>query len=215
VFSSQNGQRGSLLVCNWVHSVGQNHFHVMLLFIRGLVIFRSLLFQRYVSRRFCIDFKSKKSDPLHPSGQHDVLFGRSTVKASSVRTTRTFHPDLPLCQEPSNCSSLHPSGLLSNMSRRLLVFNKLKDFFAKHKYGKKATIVRTMCVSIWTLSLIRQVVDTKFNHPDVRLHGPDAQALCIEIECISLTVRTSYLMVRTLKALILKLLAAKVQPSGC
>jgi hypothetical protein len=27
VFLSQNDQRESLLVCNWLHSVGQNHFH--------------------------------------------------------------------------------------------------------------------------------------------------------------------------------------------
>jgi hypothetical protein len=76
-------------------------------------IFRSLL-QRYVSRRFCTDSKSKKSDPLHPSGrrgipsghssvkQHpfercDILSRLSTVQTSSVRTTRTFRPDLPLC----------------------------------------------------------------------------------------------------------------------
>jgi len=44
VFLSQNAQIGSLLVCNWLHSVGQNHFHVMMLFIKGSVIFRSLLF---------------------------------------------------------------------------------------------------------------------------------------------------------------------------
>jgi len=72
-------------------------------------IFRSLL-QRYVSRRFCTDSKSKKSDPLHPSRQHDIPSRRSTVQASFVRTTRTFRPDLPLCRKASNCSSLHPSG---------------------------------------------------------------------------------------------------------
>jgi len=40
VFLSQNGQRGSLLVCDWLHFVGQNHFYVMMLFNRVLVIFR-------------------------------------------------------------------------------------------------------------------------------------------------------------------------------
>jgi hypothetical protein len=44
VFLSQNGQRGSLLVCNWLHSVGQNHFYVMMLLYRGSVIFRSVSF---------------------------------------------------------------------------------------------------------------------------------------------------------------------------
>jgi hypothetical protein len=34
-------------------------------------------------------------------------------KVTSVRTMRTFRPDLPLCQEASNCSSLHPSDVLA------------------------------------------------------------------------------------------------------
>jgi len=57
------------------------------------------------------------------------------------------------------------------------VFDKEKDFVPKHRYGKTAANVRAMCVPIRTLSLIRQVMQKKFNHPDVRLHGPDAQAL--------------------------------------
>jgi hypothetical protein len=32
-------------------------------------------------------------------------------------------------------------------------------------------------IPVRTLSLIRQVMQKKFNHPDVRLHGPDAQTL--------------------------------------
>jgi len=45
-------------------------------------------------------------------------------------------------------------------------------------------------VPVRTLSLIRQVVQKKSNHPDVKLHGPDAQTL------------------------LWKLRAAEVQPSG-
>jgi len=60
-------------------------------------VFKSLL-QRYVSRRFCTDSKSKKSDPLHPSGRRDILSGCSTVQAPSIRTTRTFYRDF-LCVE--------------------------------------------------------------------------------------------------------------------
>jgi hypothetical protein len=67
-----------------------------------------------------------------------------------------------------------------------------------------------MCVLVRTLSFIRQVMHTKFNSPDASLHGPDAQASYIEIASISLTVRTSAFMVRTLQALIWKLRAAKV-----
>jgi hypothetical protein len=169
--------------------------------------------QIYVSRRFCTNSKSEISDPLHPSGRYDIPFGRSTVQASSVQMTRTFHPDLPLCREPSNCSSLHLSGRLSNTAGYLLVFDRLKDFFPKHRYGKTAATVRTMCVPVRTLSFIRQVVHTKFNHLDVSLHGLDAQASYMEIVCISSTIRTLSFMVWRLKAMIWKLCAAKVQPS--
>jgi hypothetical protein len=151
---------------------------------------------------------------LHPSGRFDIPSGRSTVQASSVRTTRTFCPDHPLCPEPSNCSRLHLSRSLRNSAGCLSLFDKEKDFVPKHRYGKTATTVRMMCVPVLTLSLIRQVVHTKFNHPNVRLHGPNAQALYMEIACISSTIRTSYFMVRMLKALIWKLRTAKFQSSG-
>jgi hypothetical protein len=120
---------------------------------------------------------SQKSDPIHLSGQRDIPSGRSTVKASSIRTTRTFRPDFPLCCEASNCSKLHSSGRLSNTAGRLSVFDKENNFVPKHRYGKTTATVRTMCVPVRTLSLIRQVEHTNFNRLDVNLHGPDAQAL--------------------------------------
>jgi hypothetical protein len=41
-----------------------------------------------------------------------------------------------------------------------------------------------MCLPVWTLSLIRQVVPTKFNRPDNNIHGPDIQALFIYGNCV-------------------------------
>jgi len=79
---------------------------------------------------------------------------------------------------------------------------------------KTIATIWTMCVPVWTLSFIRQVVHSTFNRPDFSLHGPEAQASFMEITCISLTVWTPAFMVRTLQALIWKLSAAKVQPSG-
>jgi hypothetical protein len=205
---------GSFLVCNWLHSVEQNHFHVMMLFTKDSVFFRSVLIQSYGSRRFCSDSKSEKSNPLHPFGWHDIPFGCLTIQTSSVQTTRTFRSDLLLCQEASNCSKLHPFGRLSSTSGRRSVFDQLWDFFPTHRYGKTATNVRTMCVPVRTLSFIRQVVHSKFNCLDIRLRGPDAQASYMEIACINSTVQTTFFMVRMLQALIWKLRAAKVHPSG-
>jgi hypothetical protein len=40
----------------------------------------SKVFFRYVYRRFCTDFKTMLSDPLHPSGRRGIPSGRSSVK---------------------------------------------------------------------------------------------------------------------------------------
>jgi hypothetical protein len=156
-----------LLVCNWLHSVGQNYFYVMMLLNRDSSI------QSY-SRRFCTIYQSVKSDPSQLSKRHDILFGHSTVQAPSVRTMRTFHPNLPLCREALNWSSLHPSGRFSSTSERHSVFDQLWNLFPKHRYGKTAATFRTMWIPIWTRSSIRQVVHSKSRRMDANLHGSDA-----------------------------------------
>jgi hypothetical protein len=131
-------------------------------------------------------------------------------KASSVLTTRTFHLDLPLCREASNCSNLHPSGRFSSTSGRLSVFDKLQDFLPKHSYGKIAATVRTKWIPIRTCSSIRQVSHSKFRWLDVSPLGPDVRASDMEIVCIRSTVRTTIPLVRTREVLVWKLLAAEV-----
>jgi len=130
---------------------------------------------------------------LHPSGRCNISSGRSTVKASSIRTTRTFCLDLPLCREASNCSRLHPSGRLSNTVGCLSLFDKENDFVPKHRYGKIAATVRT-------LSLIRQVVHTKFKLSGRQSPWSGRASLNMEVVCRrSSTVWTSVSMVWTLK----------------
>jgi hypothetical protein len=110
----------------------------MVLIIQGCCFIRSLHFSFELQRRLCAEFKAISLVPLQPFGRHVISSRRSTVQASSVRTMRTFLPDLPLCQEASNCSSLHPFGRLSSMSGCHPVFDQLWDFFPKHRYGKAA-----------------------------------------------------------------------------
>jgi hypothetical protein len=147
---------------------------------------------------------------LHPSGRRDIPSGRSTVRPSSIQTTRTFYQDLPVCREASNRSKLHPSGRLSNMSGCRSLFDQLWDFFPKHRNGKIAATIRTMCVPFRALSFIKQVVHSTFNHQDLSPPGRDSQVSFMEIACISLTVQTSAFMVWTLQPLIWKLRAVKV-----
>jgi hypothetical protein len=130
-------------------------------------------------------------------------------KASFVRMTRTFRPDLPLCREALNCSSLHPSGRFSSTSTfgRHSVFDQLWDFLPKLSYGKIAATVRTP-------SSVRQVSHSKSRRLDISPLGLNARASDMEIACIKSTVRTTIPLVRMREALVWKLLAAEVRLSG-
>jgi hypothetical protein len=63
-----------MLVCNWLHSVGQNHFFCNDAFKQGSAV-------QSASRRFCTIYKSEKSDPLQPSGWRDIPSGRPTIQS--------------------------------------------------------------------------------------------------------------------------------------
>jgi len=92
---------------------------------------------------------------------------RSQCSSASVRTTWLYRPDAIQC----------------------LTSIRISD--SRHSYGKMVATVRTMCDPVRTMFYIRQDVHTKFNRPDVSLHGPDDQASYMEIACTSSTVRTS------------------------
>jgi hypothetical protein len=185
------------LVRNWPHSVGQNHFFLKMIFNRDSAIQKC--FQKI----------------LH-SLQGRKLGSLSAVRTTchTVRTTRTFRPNLPLCQEVSNSSSLHPSRRFSSMSERLSVFDLLQDFFPKHSYGKITATVRTTWIPVRKRSSKRQVSQFKSKRPDASQHGPEARASDMEIACIKSTVRPIFPLVWTREAFIWKLLAADLRPSG-
>jgi hypothetical protein len=85
-----------LLVCDWLHSVGQNHFYVMMLFIQGCCFIQSLHFSYELQEDSVQLSKQCSSVPFHPSEQRGIPSKRSSIKVSSVRTMRTFRPDIPL-----------------------------------------------------------------------------------------------------------------------
>jgi hypothetical protein len=66
---------------------------------------------------------------------------------------------------------------------------------SRHSYGKTDA-------TVWTMSSIRQFVQSKFNRSDVNLHGLDDQASNMEITFTSSTVQTSVFRVWTLQALL-------------
>jgi hypothetical protein len=128
-------------------------------------------------------------------------------KASSVRTTKTFRPDLPFCREASNCSTLHPSGRFSSTSERHSVFDQLWDFFPKtqiwedrcnypddvdsrpnaliHKASSAFKIQTSGHQTSWSgcTSYIYENYMHQINRPDNHSFGPNERSLNMEIVC--------------------------------
>jgi hypothetical protein len=98
---------GRLLVCNWLHFVGQNHFFVMMLLNRDSAI-------QSDSRRFYTVYKSEKLDPLQPSGRRDIPSGRAKPKYGNYVQLKCDCPD----------GRAPPSGRGSNQERILAKFWK-------------------------------------------------------------------------------------------
>jgi hypothetical protein len=91
---SQNGQKGSLLVCDWLYSVGQNHFYVMMLIIQGCFYIQSLTSVMFFKKTLC---RSQDSEVQSLASVRTTWYSVQMLiyQASSVQTTRTFRPDLP------------------------------------------------------------------------------------------------------------------------
>jgi hypothetical protein len=111
----------------------------------GMLLYPESTLQLCSSRRFCEVFKEVSSGSLSavwttwysvrmlisqqdPSGRRGIPSGRSSVKASFVRTTRTFCLDADQCLEASNSSSLHPSWRNGKSSGRSSEFEKILVF---------------------------------------------------------------------------------------
>jgi hypothetical protein len=111
----------------------------------GMLLYPESTLQLCSSRRFCDVFKEVHFGSLsairttwyavrtlisqqHPSGQRGILSEHSSVKASSVRITRTFRPDAHQCLEASNSTRLHLSKHNGKSSGRSSEFEKNPAF---------------------------------------------------------------------------------------
>jgi hypothetical protein len=123
-FLSQNGQRGSLLGFLLAAFCWTKSFLCNVAAFTGMLFYSESTLQLWASRRLYAEFKSASTIPLHPSERRGIPSGRSSVKASSVRTTRTFHPNAHQCLETLNYSHLHLSGCFGKSSGRYSEFEK-------------------------------------------------------------------------------------------
>jgi hypothetical protein len=112
-------------------------------------------------------------------------------------------PDALQCSRKSQCFSASVRTTWLYRPDSIQCLTRIRVSASRHSYGKTVATVWTMCDPVRTMFSIRQDVHTKFNHPDVNLHGPDDQASYMKITCTSSTVRTSPFRVRTLQSLIM------------
>jgi hypothetical protein len=91
-----------MLVCNWLHSVGQNHFYVMMLLNRDSVIFRVFIFR--------------------------VMFLKDSAQISSQRNhIPCIHPDDMIFRPDAQLSKHHPSRRQELSVRTFLYVEKLRN----------------------------------------------------------------------------------------
>jgi len=147
-------------VCNWLHSVGQNYFYIILHFNQGYCYIQSLHFGYVLQEDSVQNSRQCSSDPLHQSGRQEL----SVQTPICIQKIQTIPCCIRLdvsatCLDSFQCStSKRISFPNTNMGRQL------------QPSGRPSYFVRT-------LSLIRQVVQKMFNRPNVSLHCPDARSL--------------------------------------
>jgi len=122
-----------------------------------------------------------------------------------------FRLDPSLYREGSVLACIRPNDSAArpnaSQSTKLQILSKIK-------YGNIAATVRTTWYPVRTRFSLRQVRKSNSTVRTLVCHYPDARSTNMEIACRRSTVRTAIILVRTPEALIRKLLAADVGPSG-
>jgi hypothetical protein len=123
-----------------------------------------------------------------------------------------FHPHTPLYREASFPACIR-SDLSTARPDASQYLTKLQ-ILSKIKYGKIVASVRTTWIPVRMHFPLRHVRNSNSTIWLPVCHGPDVRSTDMEIACRRSTVWTAIPLVRTSEALIRKLLAADVQPSG-
>jgi hypothetical protein len=180
---SQNGKRGSLLFCDWPHSIWTKSFVCKDTVLQGIPLFRSVS-EDFAVRKFgslpavrttCHPVRTLICPLFDPSGRRAIPSGRPN-RPSIIRPDDVdFCPDPPLHREAyvpacirPDVSAAHPDA--SQYSIKLHILSKFS-------YGKIAAIVWTTWFPVRTCFSLRQESQFKFNRPDASL--PSSGCACI------------------------------------
>jgi hypothetical protein len=173
-----------LLVCNWPHSVGLNHFFVIMFSNRDSAI-------QSASKRFCTVYKSENSVACQLSGRRDIPSGHPIVQS-------IIRPD----------DENFPSGP-SSMSRSFELFQlasvRIFQQYVWTPLGVRPAMKFPSKTQLWEDrynrpndvdsrpdALIHKASITfKSRCPDISPLGPDARALDMGIASIRSTIQTT------------------------
>jgi hypothetical protein len=155
----------------------------------------------YIQGRFCTDSNSEKSDPMfsseRPSLSVRMLISQQLMSKQGGNTVQTpisvhklqtvqdcIRPDV-MANRLTAIQSLRriqrssasvqmtwqyrPNAIQCSTSNRVSISDT--------DMGRQLQSSGRCSIPVRTLSLIRQVVQKKFNRPDVKLHGPDTHTL--------------------------------------
>jgi hypothetical protein len=156
----------------WLHSVGQNHFYVMLLLSQGCCFIQSLLFS-YVLQKDSVKFSRLYLSSLsavrttwysvrtlisqqHPSGRPSMSRSFEQFKVSSVSGCNGKSSGHSSEFEKIQCSSASVRTTWLYRPDAIQCLTSIRVSASRHSYGKTAATVRTMCDPVRTMSSIRQ-----------------------------------------------------------
>jgi hypothetical protein len=205
-----------VLVCNWSHSVRQNHLYVKMLFNRDSTI-------QSTSRRFCADYKSENAVPCQPSGRRVIPSERPAIQSYKRPDDVSYRPDATQTKASSVRTTWIPVQTLLYIEKLLFQLASIRAF--------QQPVRTTLSVRpSFRFSFQNQLWEDCYNRPDdvdfhldallikassqFKLNRPDARSTGMEIACSRSPVRTAILLVWTREAFIRKLLAADVRPYG-
>jgi len=165
--------RDNLLICDWQHFVGQNHFYVMLPFDQRCHLYSESSFQKCASqssKKILCSFQVRRNPRFLPNGSvmHPETHQCLLFKLASVKTFQQHILTLFRVQEESSIQ-VHPSKQCSNTVQTLVSVWQVKGFPSQSQYGKTTATVRMSSLHRSDAILDKaKEVEKNYNRPDVR-----------------------------------------------
>jgi len=150
-----------------------------------MLLFLESTFQFYASTILCAEIKRVKFQSLASIRTTWYSVWMLICQASSVRSIITSRLDLSFVSRSFELFQFASVRTFQQHVRTPFSVRQVKWFISKTQiWEDSCKPFECQVYTVRTLSLIRQVVQKTFNHPDVRLHYPDTQALIWKLHAV-------------------------------